>query len=84
MNIADLVTSEHPEYREVGIRYPDRQHLMTDAKRIYVELGVPCELHDTSIGFAVPRLASRWYAGAFERLTGRPAFNEWDETSSYS
>ena len=79
MNIADLVTAHPPEHRDVGIRYVDRLHLVTDAKKIYLELGVPCELHDLSITYSVPKHAASWYAGAFERLTGHPAFNEWDE-----
>ncbi|GAA2752683.1 hypothetical protein [Amnibacterium kyonggiense] len=79
MNIADLVSSEPPEQRNIGIRYEDRLHLISDAKRIYLELGIACELHDLSISYAVPKHASRWYAGAFERLTGHPAFNEWDD-----
>lgn len=79
VNIADLVTGARPEHRDVGIVYEDRLHLVSDAKRIYLELGIACELHDRSISYAVPRHASRWYAGAFERLTGHPAFNEWDE-----
>ena len=79
MNIADLVTSPPPEHRDVGIRYDDRLRLVTDAKRIYLELGIACELHDLSISYSVPRTSSRWYAGAFERLTGHPAYNEWDE-----
>ncbi|WP_375387076.1 hypothetical protein, partial [uncultured Amnibacterium sp.] len=79
MNIADLVAGPPPEQRDVGIQYEDRLHLISDAKRIYLELGVACELHDLSISFAVPRTSSRWYAGAFERLTGHRAYNEWDE-----
>lgn len=84
MNIADLVSGQKPEQRDVGIRYEDRSRLVSDAKRIYLELGIPCDLHDTSISYAVPRHASRWYAGAFERLTGHIAYNEWDEVSAYS
>ncbi|MFD1719956.1 hypothetical protein [Amnibacterium endophyticum] len=79
MNIADLVVAHPPERRDVGIRYDNRLHLVEDAKKIYLELGVPCELHERSISYAVSKHAAGWYAGAFERLTGHPAFNEWDE-----
>lgn len=81
MNIADLVTGQQPEHRDIGIRYDDRLHLVSDAKRIYLELGIACDLHERSISYAVSRHASRWYAGAFERLTGHIAYNEWEETS---
>lgn len=79
MNIADLVVSPPPEHRDVGIRYEDRLHLVEDAKKIYLELGIACELHDRSISYSVSKYAAGWYAGAFERLTGHPAFNEWEE-----
>jgi hypothetical protein len=79
VNIADLVTGQRPEHRDVGIRYENRLHLVSDAKRIYLELGIACDLHDLSISYSVPRHASRWVAGALERLTGHPAYNEWDE-----
>lgn len=79
MNITDLVTSEQPDCRDVGIRYPDRRDLMRDAKRIYLELGVVCELHDRSISFATPCRAADWYRGAFERLTGHTAYNDWSD-----
>jgi hypothetical protein len=79
VNIADIVFGAPPEQRDVGIRYEDRSRLVMDAKRIYLELGIACELHERSISYAVPKHASRWYAGAFERLTGHPAFNDWDE-----
>jgi len=77
MNIADLVHG-HPEHRRVGITFPDRIRLVTCAKRIYLELGIACDLDETGISIQVPRIAAPLYMGALERATGIPGWNDWD------
>lgn len=77
MNISDLVRG-HPEQRRVGVRFDDRLRVVSSAKRLYVELGIACELEGDSICLLVPRVAATWYLGLLERSTGRVGFNEWD------
>lgn len=77
MNIADLVTTARPELRAVGIHYESRIPVVMTAKRLFVEHGIACDIDNTTISIAVPRIAADWWMGALERLTGHPGFNDW-------
>ena len=77
MNIADLVHHQ-PEQRRVGIRFPDRLHVVSSAKRLYIELGIACDLDEDGISLYVPRIAAPFYMGALERATGQIGYSEWD------
>lgn len=79
MNIAELVTTDRPELRAVGIRYENRIPVVMTAKRLYVEHGIACDIAGTTISIAVPRIAAGWWMGALERLTGHPGFNDWEK-----
>jgi hypothetical protein len=77
MNIADLVSRHHPELRRVGVRFEDRTPVVAAAKKIYLELGIACDLEDNAITVTTVRTAAPWYLGLLERATGIPGFNEW-------
>jgi hypothetical protein len=77
MNISELVR-ERPEARRVGVHFDDRIHVVQQAKRLYVELGIAVDIHDTSISIEVPRIAATWFQGLLERATGHIGYSEWD------
>jgi hypothetical protein len=78
MNVKDVTVQPAPELRKVGIRYPDRLHVMEHAVRIYRDLGIALEIEDNTIYLTVPHIAANWYLGALERYTGTPGFSDWD------
>lgn len=80
MNIADLVRGPRPESRRVGIHFPDRYYVVAAAKKLYLDLGVACELEHETIYVTVPHVAAQWYLGLLERATGHIGFNDWDNT----
>lgn len=80
MNITDLVRTQ-PEQRRVGVHFPDRIHVVRQAKKILLELGIACDIHDTSISVLVPKIAAGWYQGLLERATGHIGYSEWDADS---
>lgn len=77
MNITELV-HRHTEHRRVGIAFPDRIPVIATAKRLYIDYGIACDIEDNTISIRVPHIVAAWYMGAFERITGRMAFNEWE------
>lgn len=79
MNIAELVTTERPELRRVGIHYENRIPVVMTAKKLYLEHGIRCDIDGTTISIEVPHIAAAWWMGALERLTGRPGFSDWDK-----
>lgn len=78
MNIRDIAIGQPPERRRIGIAFDQRHRVMAAAKKIYVELGVPCDVDEWTISLNVPRLSASFFAGMLERATGRIAFNEWE------